>query len=56
MTIDREAFSIFSAINLIGSSYRSLSDNIIRYNKRKASGLSIDDNIRNEGNILVSDG
>jgi len=54
--MDREAFSVFPAINLIGSNYRSLSDNIIRYNKRKASGLSIDNNIRNEGDILVSDG
>jgi len=54
--MNREAFLIFLAINLISSSYRSLSDNIIRYNKRKASDLSIDNNIRNEGNILVSDG
>jgi len=56
MTMDKEAFSVFPAINLIGSGYGSLGDNVLRYNERKASGLSTGNNIRNEGDMLVSDG
>jgi len=34
ITIDKEAFSIYIATNLINSSYRSPSGNILKYNER----------------------
>ena len=48
--MDKEVFSAYLATNLTASGYDSLSDNVLRYNEKMASGVTMDDAIPTEEN------